>query len=114
MAGKSACRGRIWMVGVMESATGGSIWPTRRLAIAHRQQAEEAMAAYQQPSGRQPPGMLGWLRRGGDQPAQLPGGLAVATQQANRAHDRERELRQDQQRRDGWLEANAHLGRQYR
>jgi hypothetical protein len=47
---------------------------------------------------------------GGDQPARVPGGLAVATQQANRAHDRERELRQHQQRRDGWLEANAHLG----
>ena len=58
--------------------------------------------------------MLGWLRRGGDQPAQVPGGLAVATQQANRAHDRERELRQHQQRREGWLEANAHLGTQYR
>ena len=44
----------------------------------------------------------------------MPGGLAVATQQANRAHDRERELRQHQQRRDGWLEANAHLGPAYR
>jgi hypothetical protein len=58
--------------------------------------------------------MLRWLRRGSDQPAQTPGGLAVATQQANRAHDRERELRQHQQRRDGWLDANAHLGPQYR
>jgi hypothetical protein len=58
--------------------------------------------------------MLGWLRRSNDQPAQLAGGLAVATQQANRAHDRERELRQHQQRRHGWLEANAHLGPQYR
>ena len=38
----------------------------------------------------------------------------MATQQANRAHDRERELRQHQQRRDGWLEANAHLGPTYR
>jgi hypothetical protein len=38
----------------------------------------------------------------------------VATQQANRAHDRERELRQHQQRRDGWLEANADLGPIYR
>ena len=44
----------------------------------------------------------------------MPGGLAVAIQQANRANDRERELRQYQQRRAGWLEANAHLGPQYR
>jgi hypothetical protein len=58
--------------------------------------------------------MLRWLRRNAEQPAGMPGGLAVATQQANRAHDRERELRQHQQRRDGWLEANAHLGPQYR
>jgi hypothetical protein len=83
-------------------------------ASAHREQAEAALAAHQQPGGRQPPGMLGWLRRGGVQPAQIPGGLAVATQQANRAHDRERELRQHQQHRQGWLEANAHLGPAYR
>jgi conjugative relaxase-like TrwC/TraI family protein len=83
-------------------------------ASAHREQAEAALAAHQQPGGRQPPGMLGWLRRGGDQPAGMPGGVAVATQQANRAHDRERELRQHQQHRQGWLEANAHLGPQYR
>jgi hypothetical protein len=83
-------------------------------ASAHRQQAEEALAAHQHASGGQPGGMLRWLRRSRDQSAQLPGGLAVATQQANRAHDRERELRQHQQRRHGWLEANAHLGPQYR
>jgi conjugative relaxase-like TrwC/TraI family protein len=82
-------------------------------ASAHRQQAEEAVAAQQQPGGRQPAGMLRWLRRS-DQPASIPGALAVATQQVNRAHDRERELRQHQQRRDGWLEANTHLGPQYR
>ena len=58
--------------------------------------------------------MLRWLRRSNDQPAQIPGGLAVATQQANRAQDRERELRQHQQRRNGWLEGNAHLGPTYR
>jgi hypothetical protein len=58
--------------------------------------------------------MLRWLRLGSEQPAGMPGGLAVATQQANRANDRERELRQHQQRRDGWLEANAHLGPAYR
>jgi hypothetical protein len=83
-------------------------------ATAHREQAEQALAAHQPPTSRQPAGMLGWLRRGGDQPLRMPGGLAVATQQANRAHDRERELRQHQQRLDGWLEANAHLGPQYR
>jgi hypothetical protein len=44
----------------------------------------------------------------------VPSGLAVATQQVDRAHDRERELRQHRQRRQGWLEANAHLGPQYR
>jgi conjugative relaxase-like TrwC/TraI family protein len=87
----------------------------RELARAtdHRQQAEQTLAAHQPSAGRQPTGMLRWLRRG-DQPAQIPGGLAVATQQANRAHDRERELRQHQQRRQGWLEANAHLGPRYR
>jgi hypothetical protein len=83
-------------------------------ATAHREQAEQTLAAHQEPSGRQPAGMLRWLRRSNDQPAQLPGGLAVATQQANRADDRERELRQHQQRRQGWLEANAHFGPQYR
>jgi hypothetical protein len=98
----------------------GSIRPpgdrTRELkrAATHRKQAEEVLAAYQQPTDRQRAGMLRWLRRGSDQPARTPGGLTLATQQANRAHDRERELRQHQQRRDGWLEANAHLGLAYR
>jgi len=83
-------------------------------ATTHRQQAEEALAAHEQPIGRQPPGMLRWLRRDHDQPAQVLGGPAVATQLVNRAYDRERELRQHRQRRDGWLEANAQLGPQYR
>jgi len=89
---------------------------TRELAraTAHREQAEEALAGHQQPAGRQPTAMLRWLRPDHDQPHNVPGGLAVATQQANRASDRERELRQHQQRRDGWLEVNAHLGPQYR
>jgi conjugative relaxase-like TrwC/TraI family protein len=88
---------------------------TRELerATTHRQLAEQALAAHQQPTDRQPTGMLRWLRRG-EEPARIPGGLAVATQQANRAHDQERELRQHQQVRDGWLEANASLGPQYR
>jgi len=50
-------------------------------AAAHRQQAEQALATHQQPRGHQPPGMLRWLRRGSNQPAQIPGGLAVATHQ---------------------------------
>jgi hypothetical protein len=82
-------------------------------ATAHRQQAEQVLAGHQQPTDRQPAGMLRWRRRG-EEPARIPGGLAVATQQVNRAYDRERELRQYQHVRDGWLEANAHLGPQYR
>jgi conjugative relaxase-like TrwC/TraI family protein len=83
------------------------------LATTHRQHAEEALAAHQPATGRPPTGMLRWRRRG-EEPTRIPGGLLVATQQANRAYDRERELRQHQQVRDGWLEANASLGPQYR
>ena len=39
-------------------------------ATAHRQQAEQALAAHQPPTGRQPTGMLRWLRRGA---TSLPG-----------------------------------------
>jgi hypothetical protein len=81
-------------------------------AAVHREHAEQALAAHQQ-AGGQPGGMLRLLRRGGERD-RIRGGLAVASQQVNRAHDRERELRQHQQRRQGWLEANAHLGPQYR
>jgi hypothetical protein len=82
-------------------------------ATVHREEAEQALAVHQPPTGHQPASMLRWLCRGGDQLAAMPG-LAVAAQLANRAHDRERELRQHQQRRQGWLEANVHLGPQYR
>jgi hypothetical protein len=44
-------------------------------ASAHREQAEQALAAHQPSNGRRPAGMLRFLRRGGDQPAQLPGGV---------------------------------------
>src|SRR4029453_12039899 len=40
--------------------------------------------------------------------------VQVASQQANRAADTERQLRQQQQARAGWLEANADLGPAYR
>jgi hypothetical protein len=53
------------------------------LATTHRQQAEEALAVHQPPTDRQFTGMLRWLRRG-EEPTRIPGGLAVATQQANR------------------------------
>jgi hypothetical protein len=43
-----------------------------------------------------------------------PGVVAVARQQADRAHTTELQLRHHQQRRAGWLEANAHLGPAYR
>ena len=88
-------------------------WELARATI-HCEEAEQVLAAHQPSTGRRPAGMLGWLRRGHEQPTGMPGGLAVATQQANRANDQERALRQHQQRPDGWLEANAHLGPQYR
>jgi conjugative relaxase-like TrwC/TraI family protein len=58
----------------------------------------------------------GMLRlRWGAGPARLdPGVVAVARQQADRATEAELTLRQHQQRRAGWLEANAHLGPTYR
>jgi hypothetical protein len=83
-------------------------------ASVHREQVEQVLAAYQPATGRQPAGMLRWLGRTDDQPSRVPGGVAVVSQQANRTHDRERELRQHQHRRQGWVEANAHLGPQYR
>ena len=43
-----------------------------------------------------------------------PGVVAVARQQADRAHGTELALRRHQQRRAGWLEANADLGPAYR
>jgi hypothetical protein len=62
---------------------------------------------------RQGRGMLRLRWRAG--PAGVdPGVVAVARQQADRAADAELKLRQQQQRRAGWLEANAHLGPAYR
>ena len=57
--------------------------------------------------------MLG-LRRRVEPAGAGPGVVAVAHQQADRAHTTELALRQHQQRRAGWLEANAHLGPIYR
>jgi hypothetical protein len=84
---------------------------SRRRADADRVLAEVTRQADQQ---RQPRGMLGRLRRGGQPAVTTSASKLVATQQANRAADLERELRQHQQARAGWLEANAHLGPAYR
>jgi hypothetical protein len=51
--------------------------------------------------------------RGGP-PAEQRGVLALAEQQADRAAERERQLRAHQQQRAGWLERNADLGGAYR
>jgi conjugative relaxase-like TrwC/TraI family protein len=86
-------------------------------ATARRVDAEQALAeaTCQADQQRQAAGMLRLLRRG-EQPVAATRNAAVriATQQADRATDLERELRQHQQRRAGWLEANAHLGPAYR
>jgi conjugative relaxase-like TrwC/TraI family protein len=87
-------------------------------ATARRADADQALATAMRqadPTARPAPGMLRRLRRGGQQAAAIrEAGVQVATQQANRAADHERQLRQHQQARAGWLEANAHLGPTYR
>jgi len=82
---------------------------TRR---AEADQALERLTANNDPQ-RQGRGMLRLRWRGGPACAG-PGVVAVARQQADRAHTTELQLRRQQQRRAGWLEANAHLGPTYR
>jgi ATP-dependent exoDNAse (exonuclease V) alpha subunit len=86
-------------------------------ATARRVDAEQALAELGRQGDQQPRsgGMLRRLHRG-DQPAiaTLDVAVKLATQQLDRATDAERELRQQQQRRAGWVEANAHLGPAYR
>jgi hypothetical protein len=53
-------------------------------------------------------------RRRGEPASADRAAALVARQQADRAHDTELTLRRHQQRRAGWLEANAHLGPAYR
>jgi hypothetical protein len=84
-------------------------------ASARRAQADqvlEQLTAKHDPQ-RRGGGMLGLRWRGGPAGAD-PGAVAVARQQATRAHDTELQLRRHQQRRAGWLEANADLGPAYR
>jgi conjugative relaxase-like TrwC/TraI family protein len=81
-----------------------------RRADADRALTEVTRQADQQ---RQATGMLGRLRRGNQATTIRDGAVKVAIQQADRAADRELELRRHQQARAGWLEANAHLGPAY-
>jgi AAA domain len=81
-------------------------------ATTHREQADQELAAARQQHPDRAAGML--RRRRGGPPAEQRGVLALAEQQADRAADRERQLRAHQQQRAGWLERNAHLGGAYR
>jgi conjugative relaxase-like TrwC/TraI family protein len=84
-------------------------------ASVRRAEADQALeklasSSDQQRQGR---GMLRQRRRGEPASADRTAAL-VARQQADRAADAELALRRHQQRRVGWLEANAHLGPAYR
>jgi conjugative relaxase-like TrwC/TraI family protein len=87
-------------------------------ATARRADADQALAQVMRqadPRPGSPPGMLRRPGRGDRQAAAMrEAAVQVATQQANRAADHEREVRQHQQARVGWLEAHAHLGPTYR
>jgi hypothetical protein len=89
----------------------------RELARASARRAEADQTLEQRTATnnreRQGRGMLG-LRWRVEHAGAGPGVVAVARQQADRAHTTELALRQQQQRRAGWLEANAHLGPAYR
>jgi conjugative relaxase-like TrwC/TraI family protein len=90
---------------------------SRELARASARRAEADQALEQLTTSSDPQrhgrGMLRLLWRAGPAPADRATAV-VARQQADRAHDAELVLRRHQQRRAGWLEANAHLGPQYR
>jgi conjugative relaxase-like TrwC/TraI family protein len=84
-------------------------------ASARRAEADQALEelATSSDQRRQGRGMLRQRRRG-EPPSADRAAALVARQQADRAHDAELALRRHQQRRVGWLEANAHLGPAYR
>ncbi|HEX8134932.1 MAG TPA: AAA family ATPase, partial [Actinomycetes bacterium] len=90
---------------------------TRELARASARRAA-ADQALEQLTANHDPQRQGWgmlRRRWRAEPTGADAGvMAVARQQADRAADTELALRRQQQRRVGWLEANAHLGPAYR
>jgi conjugative relaxase-like TrwC/TraI family protein len=90
---------------------------TRELARATARRAE-AVQVLEQPTakdghGRHGHRMLRLPWQAGPAPTDRAAAL-LARQQADRATEAELELRRHQQRRAGWLEANAHLGPAYR
>jgi hypothetical protein len=89
----------------------------RELAKASARRAEADQTLGQLTSNQEPERQgRGMLRRPwrADPAGADAGMVAVARQQADRAADAELRLRQHQQRRAGWLEANAQLGPTYR
>jgi conjugative relaxase-like TrwC/TraI family protein len=84
-------------------------------ASARRVEADQALEQLttKNDTQRHGPGMLR-LRRSAEPASAGAGVVAVARQQADRAAEAELALRRHQQRRAGWLEANAHLGPAYR
>jgi hypothetical protein len=74
-------------------------------------QAEAELATARR---EQPAGMLRRPGRGQQRASVQAGAEAVARQQADRAAEREQELRAHQQRRNGWLEQHAPLVTEYR
>jgi hypothetical protein len=90
---------------------------TRELerASARRVEADQALEQLttKYDAQRQGRGMLR-LRRSAEPAGAGAGAVAVARQQGDRAAEAELALRRHQQRRAGWLEANAHLGPAYR
>jgi hypothetical protein len=84
-------------------------------ASARRAEADQALAQLTTTHDpqRQAPRMLRLPGRDGPAPTDRAAAL-LAGQQANRAAEAELQLRRHQQRRAGWLEANADLGPAYR
>jgi len=100
--------------GLLDQATRDRTRELER-ASARRAEADQALEQLTATNDhwRQGRGILRLPWRGGPAGAD-PGAVAVARQQADRAADTELQLRQHQQRRAGWLEANAHLGPAHR
>jgi hypothetical protein len=90
---------------------------TRELGRASARRAEAGQALEKLTANDNPQrqgGKILRLRRPAGPGGAGPGAVAVARQQANRAAEAELALRRHQQRRAGWVEANAHLGPTYR